>query len=280
MFKKVLLISLAAILLLTSNNSNCYAKSNANPIYDLVVNKDYSYNLDQSGAKEKISFTFKDQVLKVKINGKTAKKITYTDDSLYEAHIQVLDINKNDGHMDLWIYMIGSSDDVSASALYSYENSKLNKIYEDSYRTPNQYTNYSYGYISKIDGKGNFSVCYDRAFAVDCLIGNHYDNIPYKLKDGKVTSVRTNTYSIQAIFTETGSYELTKKTSFLAKANSSSKVSMTLSKGKTVTPVSIYCTNKSLFVKFKTSNGKTGWLDVNKYSFEHMGPFKNIPMFD
>ncbi len=280
-FKKrafVSLLTLALAFQLIPSITHVQAASNK--IYNLKEGKTYSFNLDQSGETEKISFSLSNDVYKIKVNGKLNRSIKLDKLDFYSPKMQILDIDKNDGYLDIWVYAYAFSEDICYSGLYRYSSGKIKALYIPKYKKLNQYAEFGNGYITQTDGKGKFYICYDRAFFTDCLIGNHYDSIPYRLSNEKVSRINTNTYPIHKVFTTDGSYTLNKSVSFLKKPSTKANTSMTLKKGAKVYPVSTYCTNKSLFVKFKTKSGKTGWLNANNYSFEHMGPFTNIPMFD
>lgn len=280
-FKKQAFVSLLALsLLLQPLPCATHAKTTTNKIYNLKEGKNYSFNLNQTGAKEKISFSLSNDVYKISINGKVNRSIKLDNLDFYSPQMQILDIDKNDGYLDIWIYAYALSEDICYSGLYRYSSGKIKALYIQKGRTLNQYAEFGNGYITKTDGNGKFYICYDRAFSIDCLIGNHYDSVPYRLSNGRVSLVHTNTYPIHKVFTSDGSYTLNTSVSFLQSPSTSTKVSMTLKKGTKVNPVTVFCTSSKLFVKFKTKSGKTGWLNVNNYSFDHMGPFTNIPMFD
>ncbi len=250
-------------------------------IRNLKEKKTYKIDLDKDGEKESIYFKLvpgknyeEDYMVsfKVKINGKT-KTLAKNLYDVYGAHMQITDIDTTDGYMDIWVYAIGMSDDICYSALYQYQNGKMKCLYKLDYEEENEDKIVS-GVLYKAKGNGTFYIKTDRKFFVDPLIGNHYDLIPMKLKDGKATIKKTNTYSIAGILNEDNKLTVAVETDFYKKAGSS-EVGFTAKRWDKVKPVSIYRSGKKLYVKFKNDAGETGWLCASDYDFDE-APFLDI----
>lgn len=240
-------------------------------IRNLEANKAYKIDLDEDGKKESISYKLtmgKDDyaTFKILINGKTkaTAKGLY---SAYEPHMQITDIDTKDGAMDIWVYCLGGSDDLMFSALYQYKDGKMKKLFSSQDMEPDAEYFLGVGVLYKATGDGKFYVLQDQAFFVEVLIGNHSDIIPFQLKNGKVSQVKTNTYSVYEIYNKNNQLTVAKKTVFYKKPDKSKGSAFTLKKGDKVKPVSIYCSGKDLYVKFKNAKGKYGWLRVEDYGF-------------
>lgn len=269
-----------AVVLIAIAGLNEVSAQAASKIQNLKEKKTYKINLDKKGKKESISFKLvegKDGnvAFKVTINGKT--KTVTTEYDIYEANIQVTDIDTKDGYMDLWMYAIGGSEDVVYSALYQYQSGKLKKLYTLSYKEVDENCHLVSGVLHKASGNGKFYVRADRAFFVDALIGNHIDIIPLQLKNGKVSRVKTNTYQIyQTYNTEENPLRiLSQVEAFYKKPDESSEIAMELKRFTIIKPVSIYHSGKTLYVKFETEDGRSGWYRADGCDFGE-APFDNI----
>ncbi|MSS62419.1 hypothetical protein [Velocimicrobium porci] len=256
----------------------------ASKIHNLKENKTYKIDLDQDGQKEAVSYkleTNKNDIstYKIIINGKIKTTVKGLYDA-YDPHMQITDIDTKDGVMDIWVYSMGSSEDVIFSALYQYKEGKMKKVYSLGYKELGEHFHLTSGILNKADGNGKFYIMVDRAFFVDCLIGNHFDIIPYQLKNGKVSRVKTNTYSIHKIYNRDNQLTVAKKVTFYKEPDKSKGTAFTLKKGEKVRPVSIYYSKEKVFVKFKSTNGKIGWLCANDYGFEDSPAFLDIVLCD
>lgn len=252
-------------------------------IRDLEGSTTHEIDLDEDGEKEEIFFELsagKDDYYsyQVTINGEThiiEKKIY----DAYEPHIQVADIDVTDGHMDMWIYCMGTSEDVAYSALYQYWDGEMKELYT---MEPTEFDEHFYlgsGILHKTKGDGIFYIRADRAFFVDALIGNHYDLIPMQLKDGEVSFVETNTYSIAGIYNENNQITVAVETDFYKKPKADAKVKFTAKRWDKVKPVKIRRSGTTLYVKFKNEKGQAGWLCANDFDFGD-APFLDLVWVD
>lgn len=260
-----------------SGNVSAAVKST---VKELKPNKVYSYDVNQDGKKDKVKYTFheKDSAIRIYINDKLAKKVQLDKETgFYDGRMQIADIDKSDKTMDFWVYGFAFSDDICFSALYELKGDKLTKIFENKYKEMNENFSLSQGTLYSTDGKGNFDVSMDRAFFCDNMIGNHWDRIPYQLKNGKVTRKDVRYYQFASTYTMDGKgkYEAAKKITF-AKKPGGKETAFSLKKGQQVTVLQLYAKkNGELFVQYKNAEGKKGWLAASDYSFENQ-PFTNI----
>ena len=236
----------------------------AGKIQELKEEKTYSYDLDGDGTQEKLSYELKNNCYRIYINGKKAQKIKL-DDSYYAPVLQIADLDTSTPGLDLWAYCYASSDDISYSGLYQYSNQKLKEVFRLEYQKISKNFEVKSGYLSKTDGKGNFSIAMDRVFDATGIVGNYYVNIPYQLKNGKVKRVSTNVYKFAAMYSTNskiaaGKFKAAKNIKFYTKPNTKSKTAFTLKKGKIVKAENIYFKNGVTYVKFKAGNGKIGYL--------------------
>lgn len=287
----------------TKANRSRYLLGKVPSVTKLKERKTYAFNLDREGKKEKINYYMDENLaINIKINGKVKKKIRKKwwnkDIGVYSPHVQILDINKKDKYLDLWVYTFGFSEDIIYSGLYRYANQKIKKIWEletENSSINKMYTRHS-GKIVSTNGKGKFTVAMDRALRVDKLIGNHWDKVVFQLKKGKVRRVSKKTFHFYRTFSTTGSKNgwdpslgcngkiegllLSKNTKFYKK-HSKSSGTFTVKKGTKCYPQKVYIvSNKMAYVWFKIKNGKSGWLCTSDYSDFMENPFSNVAGFD
>ena len=204
-------------------------------------------------------------------------------DNYYAPALQIADLNTSVPGLDIWAYCYADSDDISYSGLYQYNNQTLQEVFQLSYKKVSKNFYVIPGYLSKVDGKGNFSIAMDRVFDATAVIGNYYVNIPYQLKNGKVYRVTSNNYTFATMYSldnkiPEGKFKAAKKIKFYSKPDTKSKIAFTLKKGKVVTAKNIYFKNGVTYVKFKAGNGKTGYLKAGN-NYNNL-PFTNLVLAD
>lgn len=252
----------------------------AKSVENLKENKTYSYNLDKKGKKEKISFSMNNNgTYKIEINGKVKKKIKLGQ-YFYNPCMQICDIDKKDGKMDIWVYAYADSHDIRYSALYQYSKGKIKKVGELEWV---EYDGYSIncGFLVSTNGKGEFTVAIDRAVDVGYLTGNHFDQVKFKLENGKIKKVSEKTFSFYKTYTSgSGKWLKTSKKMKFYKSHSKSSGTVTIKKGAKCVPKKIYIESENqVYVMYKFSDGKKLWLCSDDYEYENQ-PFKNMAFFD
>lgn len=259
-------------------------KAEAAGVKNLKENKEYKFNLDGKGKKEKVSYSMTEKgIYKINVNGKTIKKIKLGSD-YYSPNMQIFDINKKDKKLDIWVYAYADSEDIRYSALYEYSDKQVKRIW--NLTEGNDYDAMYWrgcGYIASTNGKGKFTVVMDRAVQADILTGNHFDKVEFQLKDGKVKQLSDKTYYYHQTYGSNGSKDkgliTAGKTKFYTGHSKSSKT-FTLNKGVKCYPKKMYIEdNKRVWVLFKSKNGKKGWLCTDDFSFDRH-PFSDMQFFD
>lgn len=254
-------------------------------VKNLIENKEYKFNLDQKGKKESLSYSMtKEGIYKIKINGKTVKKIKLNED-YYSPHMQVLDINKNDGRLNIWVYAYSDSEDIRYSALYEYCDKKVKMIWglrEEQGNDDSMYMGCC-GFITSTNGKGRFTVAMDRAVQCDLLTGNHFDKVVFCLENGKVRQISDKTYYFYETYGSNNSKDKSLitagKTTFYEGHGKSTKI-FTIKKGVKCYPEKMYIEgNERVWVLFKINNGKKGWLCTDDFSFDRL-PFSDMIFAD
>lgn len=245
-----------------------------NKVTNLKSGKEYSYDLDGDGVKEKLKYTLTSkQVYQIYVNDKVLyKKTLGTEGSNRYPMLQITDINTEEAGLDLWVYTYYCSDDVEFASLVQYKDGKMKEIYKDGV-----------GELYTVDGKGTFYQSIQDKLPTYALVGTHYDSIPYCLKNGKVKKVKTNTYKFSGVFSSQekikgGVFKAARVLKFYKKPNTKSKVAFKVKKGQKVTVISTYYKNGTAYVKFKNAKGKKGYLKVTKSAWKKP-PFTNLSFF-
>ena len=237
----------------------------------------YEIDLDEDGVKEEFSFKLVHDgddyySYQVAMNGETVAIANELYD-IYDAYVQVADIDVTDGYMDMWFYGIGTSDILGYAALYQYQDGELVKLHRMEPEEIDENFFLGNGVLHKVNGDGEFFVKVESAFRVDDLIGNHYDLIPMQLEDGKVSFVNTNTYTIAKLYNEGNKLTVAAMTEFYKKPKEDAKIAFVAMRWEKVKPIKIRRNGTKLYVKFKNEEGKTGWICKDAYD---MGPFTDL----
>lgn len=256
-----------------------FGKVEAASVKNLKENKTYSYNLDKKGKKEKISFSMDERkgVYKIKINGKVKKKINMGV-GFYNPCMQICDIDKKDGKMDIWVYAYVDSEDILFATLYQYSNGKIKKVWNLTY-IPCEGFGVGAGPILSTNGKGEFTM--GGGANIDHLTGCHSLKVKLKRKNGKVTVVSKKTLSFSKTYgSDYGKWLKTRKKMKFYKSHSKSKGTVTVKKGAKCVPKKVYIASEDrIYVMYKFSDGKKLWLCSDDYSYANL-PFKNMTFFD
>lgn len=261
-------------------------EARAEGVKNLRENKEYKFNLDQKGKKERLSYSMsKKGIYKIKINGKTVKKIKLNED-YYSPNMQILDINKKDGKLDIWVYVYSDSEDIRYAALYEYSDKKVKMIWNLTEGQGDDYDSMymmGCGFITSTNGKGRFTVAMDRAVQCDVLTGNHFDKVVFRLKNGKVRQISDKTYYFYETYGSNNSKDkslITARETTFYKDHGKSSKKFTIKKGVKCYPEKMYIEgNKRTWVLFKIKNGKKGWLCTDDFSFDRL-PFSDMIFAD
>lgn len=259
-------------------------KAEAASVKNLEENKEYKFNLDGKGKKERLSYSMtKKGIYKININGETVKEIKLNSD-FYSPKMQIFDINKKDKKLDIWVYAYSDSEDIRYSALYEYSDKQVKRIW--NLTAGNDYDSMYWrgcGFIASTNGKGKFTVVMDRAVQADSLTGNHFDKVEFQLKNGKVRQLSDKTYyfyeTYGSNYSEDKGLITVGKTIFYTGHSKTSKT-FTVKKGVKCYPKKMYIEeNKRVWVLFKTEKGKKGWLCTDDFSYDNQ-PFLEMLFVD
>lgn len=285
MEKKKNKILIALLMLFMVAMIPCRDTNAASKINNLEAGKTYRYDLDQDGKKEQIKYELTDAgKYIIYINGKV-KKTVNLGDWYYEPQLQVMDIDKKDGYLDIWAYCYRDSEDIGYSALYRYNNKKLSRVWNLAY-DPDSEGDFQQcsGYICSTDGTGSFTVVMDRTLHLKELVGNHWDRVKYRIKDNKVTRVSKKEFYFERTLALNDDYKdesliCAKKTRFY-RNHTKKDGTFTVKKGTKVYPVKAYIASENvLYVQYKTKSGTKGWLCTSDYDWDEH-PFTNILLAD
>lgn len=246
-------------------------------IKNLKVNKEYKFNLDKKGGSESLSYYVNKKKtytgkgsINIKINGKVVKKIVgHYDMGGHDLspHIQILDIDKSDKKLDIWLYYSESDAPYlhyDFGKLYRYENNKLNCIWSISSDDSSDIYRKKAGPIVGTNGKGKFAISMYSALPVGSLVGPNYIRCGFNLNNNKVSRVSMKTFGFQKC--NNGEKLVAVKTISFYKNHNKSSGTFTLKKGTQVYPQQAYIgSNSQIYVMYKTKNGQKGWLCADDY---------------
>lgn len=227
----------------------------------------YKYDLNKDGKKETLSYSVTSTGeytcrIKIFVNGVTV--LSRVVDG-YSCTVQICDLNKKDKSLDLSVYSTSDSYCLEDFFLLRYKGKKFEAIKEFNYKTgvPKNISIYRIGGIKKVKGNGTFSIVADTPY-YNFKFGCYYVDIPAKATTSKVTFPTASSYTVTG-YTKTFQYKLATSMVLYKKASLSSDKLGTLSSGtkftaKSIKPLSVATNDGAIFVKVKTSAGKTGWI--------------------
>jgi hypothetical protein len=272
--KKAFFLFAALTLLLTPPLSSFAAEKSNTPagIEYLKADTLYEYDLNGDGHNETIQYKVVENDEK-----RTASLKLYINKKLYLAknnaglsyNVYLLDLNQQDGHLDFYIHTVWENGGVSDAFFVQYNGSELfhYTAFEPAALTKDidlyRYT------IKETDGKGGFTLALDTPYTPS--IGCYYIEVPFRLKDGKITKIPTNTYSLMK---DSKAYRYKAVKSFSAYQTAGSKtVAYKVKKGNTVTFDKMYVTKTGkVYFRMINSNGKKG---VIRSDIENL--FRELP---
>ncbi|BCN30771.1 hypothetical protein [Anaeromicropila herbilytica] len=269
------LLSFLALLLIIKPNTIKAAQSESKPngITELKANTKYEYDLNGDGKTEEVLYklTTNDDkytvTLKLYINDKLC--LTRTSHG-FDYTINICDLNKDDNYLDLYGSARMESDCISDSFFTQYNGEKLINLIkfqpEKIYKKFNA-ARYSLG---KIDGNGKFTLVTDTPIYSNA-IGCYYCNVPYQIKDNKISKISANTYTL-AKFSKDYTYKAKKSFSVYSTVGGK-KVVYTVKKNDKVTFDQIYVTKAGkVYCRIINNKGIKGWIKSDQE-----GLFMNTP---
>ncbi len=261
--KAIYLISALIILLLTAPLNSFAAEKSIKPTGIEYLQEDtlYEYDLNGDGQNETIQYKVTEHnenhtaTLKLYINKKLC--ITKTEDGL-SYNVYLLDLNKSDNYVDLYIHSMRESDGVSNAFFVQYNGSKLvHTTVFDPVKLTKDFDIFRY-FIKKTDGKGGFTIALDTP-VYSPSIGCYYIEIAFQLKDGKITKVTDDTYALSD-YSRKYRYKAVKAFSAYKTAGSKT-VAYKVKKNETVTFDKMYVTKSGkVYFRMINSKGKKGFI--------------------
>ena len=258
----ILLCSVLVInMLATPSISFAAQESDPEGIENLQYDTVYKYDLN--GDKKMDVIKLKElssddgvTTLKLYINNKLCltKKSDFGD-----FGVQVLDLDKNDNYLDLFIASYPGNDCVMNAFFTRYNGKTLDS--EVTF-TPKDILNIdkdasSYK-IMKLDGNGTFYILNN----TECdAIGSFQCYMPFQLKDNKITAVSENTYQLLTIQDK---YKAAKSIQAYERTDSK-KVAFTVKKGSEVTFEQLYISKSGkAYLRMINSKGQAGWIRTDQ----------------
>ncbi|SHO48113.1 SH3 domain-containing protein [Anaerocolumna xylanovorans] len=275
--KGILFLGILTMGLLLATGSSFAAQKSSGLDGVKILDKDttYQYDLNGDGKADTIQYktTENDEkhtaTIKLYINKKLC--LTKTDDGLF-FRVFILDLYKNDNHLDLFIHTGMESDGVKNAFFVQYDGTKIvNKIKFDIDKLTKNFGTYRYS-IEETDGKGKFTTAIDTPIYSKAT-GCYYCYVSFILKDNKISIVPASTYTLTK-FSREYTYKAVKGFSVYEKAGSKKAVYQ-VKKGDKVTFDRMYVskTGKAYF-RIINSKGKKGWINSDQENL-----FAELPLW-
>lgn len=292
-FKKnagLLLCLMVALFLTFEVKEVCAAASSSRDAKLLKLNKNYSYDLNKDGKKEKLKVTFTNitdtsGTIKIFINNKVKLKKEYVpimgDTNM--AWLSICDLNKKDKALDICVELTGASDVMDYMSVFQYNGKKVKLITTIKSELNNGVMSlYRYGNLRKISGNKKFMFDADTPYYNENF-GCYICYLPAVYKENTIKLSSPSTYTM-AKTTTSFKYTLNQSVTLYKKADKSQKVK-TLKAGtklyvKKIKPLEKLIPNvfesHSCFLYVKTSSGESGWIYVPADYDENNPYFKSI----
>ena len=265
MVRKKQIISMVIILLLISGvaNSSKVSASTLRQFKELELEKGYNEDLDCDGIDEKIICKQTDvkndeskKIVTVYINGnvvfeKTLKCQYYT--------VNLADIDVNDSVQDLFI----TPRDYGAICLKTfylqYRDSKL-KLIQTIKRTDGpKYLNMAIYFFGRVSDDASFQLIANRP--IGNALGDYECFVPYKLINGKIVSIKTNTYNLTPDSKEYV-YQANKKFVTYKSVSTGASTAFKVNSGDEVRADKVYVSNKGkCYIRIINSKNVKGWIE-------------------
>lgn len=266
-FKSAMLLS-ALIMAFIMKPDICFAAqsgSGQDTVISLEKDKVYEYDLNGDGKLDKIQYkvTANDEeftaALKLYINDKLCLK-KYGHGFTYI--VELCDLNTNDNYLDLYLYEKMESDCIGEATFAKYNGDKIvDCVGFDPVRIEKNFVSSRY-YLTSVSGDGKFMATLDTPI-FSYVIGCYYCNVPFQIKDNKISRVQTNIFSFTK-YSKEYKFKAIKGFSAYIKAGSKT-VACTVKKGDTVTFDKLYISKSGIaYFRLINSKGKTGWIKSDR----------------
>lgn len=187
--------------------------------------------------------------------------------------VNLADINVDDNAQDLFI----TTRDYSAICLKTfylqYKASELKLIQTIKRKDSPKYLNMATYFFGQVSDDASFQLIVNRP--VGDAIGDYECIIPYKLVDGKIIAVESNTYK-PTTHSKKYVYEAKKKFVAYKSVNKSTATAFKINSGDEVTADKVYVTNNGkCYIRIINNKNVKGWIDGSPDDL-----FVKVPIWD
>lgn len=265
--KAALFLSILAISLLMKPG-NCFAAEKSaglDGIKTLHENTVYRYDLNGDGKEETIKYQITENeerhtaTLKLYIDKELC--LTKKDDGL-SFGIYLLDLNKGDNSLDLFIRTEMESDCAKNAFFVQYDGNKIthNIAFNIAFKADSKVKDFNiYRYsLAKTDGAGRFTLLLDTPVYSQAA-GCYYCYASFQVQDNKVSMLPASTFTLGK-YSKEYQYKAAKAFTVYSEAGTK-KIAYKVTKGEKVTVDKLYIA-KTGKVYFRVNNkmGRKGWI--------------------
>ncbi len=261
--KAALFISVLTLSLLVKPGNSSAAEKNAvlDGVKTLHENTVYRYDLNGDGIEETIKYQVTENeeqhtaTLKLYIDKKLC--LTKKDDGL-SFHMYLLDLNKSDNSLDLFIQTSMESDCIKNAFFVQYDGNKI--THNIAFKAENMAKNFDiFRYsIVKTDGAGRFTLLLDTPVYSNAA-GCYFCYASFQVQDNKISMIPASTFTLEKHSKEY-QYKAVKVFTVYSEAGTK-KIAYKVKKGEKVTIDKLYIA-KTGKVYFRVNNkmGMKGWI--------------------
>jgi hypothetical protein len=276
MLKKKQLIGMITILALFTVVANSTKVSAFAPkqFKELEINKEYSEDLDCDGENEQV--ICKQTDVKNDENKKTLT-ISIKDDIAFEKTVKcqyftihLADIDGTDNNQDLFITARDYGGICLKTFYLQYRDYKLKLIQTLDRKDGPQYLNLAMYFWGQVAKDASFQLISVRPMGD--AIGDYACFIPYKLMNGKIAAVKTNTYNLTPD-SKKYRYQAKKKFVTYKSVNTGTAAAFRVNTGDEVRADKVYVSKKGkCYIRIINRNNAKGWIDASQDDLFVRGP--------
>ncbi len=276
MFKRKQFIGMLVILALFAVTASSTKVSASAPkqFKELEVDKEYSEDLDYDGEKEQIVCKQTDMR-----NDENKKRLTVSinDEIAFEKTlkcqyytIDLADIDGTDNNQDLFITARDYGGICLKTFYLQYRDSKLKLIQTLDRKDGPKYLNLAMYFWGQVAEDASFQLISIRPMGD--AIGDYACFIPYRLINGKVVVVKTNTYNLTPD-SKKYVYKAKKKFVTYKSVNKGAAAAFRVNAGDEVRADKVYVSKKGkAYIRIINHNNVKGWIDASQDDLFVKGP--------
>lgn len=250
------------------------AEAKSTNVITLEEGKEYKYDLNGDGKKEKIKYTITTMKnggsqYNLSVNKKVVKKI-YTEGEGEGAGFYLLDIDSKDNYKEIYVKVCGDTGYYIEGNVYRYDASKIKK-YSSTDNVGEVAARFELDSVQTQGGIVAFVM--DTPFS-NIYLGSLYAYIPFKVESGNMTLVKKDAYDV-SIDWKKKEYIATKSLSASTTLGGKKKA-FSLRLGDTFYLLQISIKNGEIsHIKIKDETGAEGWMKVPDSMF-YTAPYGDI----